>query len=74
MFKKLLKRAELELLGEKKEWHPVNNSMYCGRISDKEIDDMRSRNEKAIKECIKEMGEKWILHPSHKVERIHECK
>jgi hypothetical protein len=39
-------------------------------MSDTEIEDMRQRNEKAIKECIKKMGKKWIMHPSHKVGRL----
>lgn len=70
MFKQLQKRFELEFAGQPKIWYPVNDSIYCGRMSDKEIEDMRERNEKAIAACIKKMGKKWILHPSHKVERI----
>ena len=43
--------------------------MYYGRISDAELEAMRERNEKAIKQCITNMGQKLILHPVHKVFR-----
>jgi hypothetical protein len=70
MFNKIKEAIKLELYGEEKEWFPVNESIYCGRMSDKDIEEMRERNEKAIAACIKKMGKKWILHPSHKVGRI----
>ena len=72
MLKKLLKRFEDEFVGQSRVWEPVNDSIYCGRMSDAEIEGMRQRNEKAIKECIEKMGERWILHPVHKVGRIDE--
>lgn len=70
MIKELMKRFEEEFVGQSKVWEPVNDSVYYGRMSDAEIEGMRERNEKAIKECIQKMGKKWILHPSHKVQRI----
>jgi hypothetical protein len=73
MLKQLMKRFEEEFVGQSKEWHPVSDSRYHGRITDAELEAMRDRNEKAIKECIDGMGEKWILHPVHKVFR-HESK
>lgn len=73
MFKQLMKRFEEEFIGQSKVWEPVKDSIYYGRMSDAEIEGMRERNEKAIKECIAKMGEKWVLHPVHKVVR-HECK
>jgi hypothetical protein len=74
MLKQLMKRFEEEFIGQSKVWEPVKDTVYYGRMSDAEIEAMRLRNEQAIKECIAKMGEKWILHESHKVERIHECK
>ena len=73
MLKQLMKRFEEEFVGQSKVWNPVSDSIYHGRMSDAEIDGMRARNEKAIKECIENMKEKWILHPVHKVVR-HESK
>lgn len=70
MFKKLMDSLEKELIGQTKIWYPVNDTIYCGRMSDKEIEDMRSRNEQAIAKCIKDMGPKWVLHSSHKVTRL----
>jgi hypothetical protein len=69
MLKQLMKRFEEEFVGQSKVWNPVSDSMYYGRISDAELEAMRARNEKAIQECIEDMGEKWILHPVHKVSR-----
>ena len=73
MFKKLMQRFETEFIGKSKVWQPVNNTIYYGRMSDSEIEGMRARNEAAIKQCIEDMGEKWILHPVHKVKR-YECQ
>jgi hypothetical protein len=70
MFKKLMDSFEREFIGQLKIWHPVNDSIYCGRMSDAEIEGMQARNEAAIKKCIKDMGKKWLLHPSHKVTRL----
>jgi len=70
MFNKLKEAIKIELYGQDKEWFPVKDTIYYGRMSDKEIEDMRDRNEKAIQACIKKLGKKWILHPSHKIERI----
>ena len=61
---------EKEFIGQSKIWHPVNDSIYCGRMSDAEIEGMQLRNEKAIKECIEKMGKKWLLHPTHKVKHL----
>jgi len=73
MLKQLMKRFEEEFVGQSKVWEPVSDSIYYGRMSDAEIESMRERNEKAIKECIEQMGEKWVLHLVHKVVR-HESK
>lgn len=70
MFNQMMKVFEREFIGQPKIWYPVNDTVYYGRMSDKEIEDMRARNEAAIKKCIKEMGDKWVLHQSHKVQRI----
>jgi len=69
-----MKQFENEFVGQVKVWEPVNDSMYCGRISDAELEAMRERNEAAIQDCIEEMGTKWILHPTHKVGRLDESK
>lgn len=70
MFNKMIKVFEREVIGQPKIWYPVKDTIYYGRMSDKEVEDMRARNEAAIQACIKKMGKKWILHPSHKVQRI----
>lgn len=70
MLNKLLKAFEKEFVGEPKVWKPVKDTIYYGRMSDKEIEEMQARNEKAIKQKIKELGPKWILHPDNKVTRI----
>jgi hypothetical protein len=70
MFKKLMDSFEREFIGQSKIWYPVSESIYHGRMSDAEIEAMRERNEQAIKKCIKDMGKKWLLHPSHKVTRL----
>jgi hypothetical protein len=70
MFSQMLKAFEREFIGQSKEWHPVSDSIYHGRMSDAEIEAMRERNEQAIKKCIKDMSKKWLLHPSHKVTRL----
>ena len=67
MLNKLMKRFELEFIGQPKVWYPVKDTVYYGRMSDKEIEDMRARNEAAIKQCIEDMGTKWVLHPVHRV-------
>ena len=73
MLKQLMKRFEEEFVGQSKVWEPVSDSMYYGRISDAELEAMRERNDQAIQDCIDSMGEKWVLHPVHKVVR-HESK
>jgi hypothetical protein len=70
MLKQLMKRFEEEFVGQSKEWHPVKDSIYYGRMSDAEIEAMRARNEQAIQDCIDTMGNKWVLHESHRVARI----
>lgn len=70
MLKKLMQQFETQFIGQSKVWDPVSDSMYYGRMSDKEIEDMQARNEAAIQACIKKMGKKWILHPAHKVQRL----
>lgn len=70
MFNQMLKAFEREFIGQSKEWHPVNDSVYCGRITDEQLEDMQARNQEAIKKCIKKMGKKWVLHSSHKVTRL----
>jgi hypothetical protein len=70
MFNQMMKAFEREFIGQSKIWYPVSESIYHGRMSDAEVEAMRARNEEAIKKCIKDMGKKWILHPSHKVTRL----
>jgi hypothetical protein len=71
MFSQMKEAFEREFIGKQKnDWHPVSESIYHGRMSDAEVEAMRARNEAAIKKCIKDMGKKWILHPSHKVTRL----
>jgi hypothetical protein len=70
MFNQMMKAFEREFIGQSKVWYPVSESIYHGRMSDAEIEAMRARNEEAIKKCIKTMGKKWLLHPSHKVTRL----
>jgi hypothetical protein len=69
MFNQMMKAFEREFIGQSKIWEPVSDSIYHGRMSDAEIEAMRARNEEAIKKCIKEMGDKWVLHKSHEVKR-----
>jgi len=61
---------EQEFIGQSKIWEPVNDSIYCGRMSDAEIEGMQARNQAAIQKCIKDMGEKWVLHKSHSVKHL----
>jgi hypothetical protein len=70
MIKEMLRRFEEEFVGQSKEWHPVKDTVYYGRMSDKEIEEMQARNERAIKQKIRELGNHWILHPDNKVTRI----
>ena len=70
VIKKMLKRFEEEFVGQSKVWHPVKDTVYYGRMSDKEIEEMQARNERAIKQKINELGNHWILHPDNKVTRI----
>lgn len=74
MLKNLFRRFEEEFVGQSKVWKPVSESIYYGRMSDAEIEAMQRRNQAAIQKRIEEMGEKWILHPVHKVERLNERK
>ena len=69
MFNKLKAAFEREFIGQSKEWYPVKDTIYYGRMSDAEIEAMRERNEQAIQECIAAMGDKWVLHKSHEVKR-----
>jgi hypothetical protein len=69
MLNKVIKAFEREFIGQPKEWYPVKDTIYYGRMSDAEIEAMRQRNEEAIQKCIKDMGTKWLLHPVHKVFR-----
>jgi hypothetical protein len=70
MFNKFIKMLEQEFIGQSKIWYPVNDSIYCGRMSDAEIEGMQARNQAAIQKCIKDMGEKWVLHKSHSVKHL----
>lgn len=71
MFKKLIDSFNQEFIGKRKnDWHPIVDTMYYGCMTDEEINGMRTRNEKAIKECIKKMGKKWVLHKAHQVQRL----
>ena len=70
LLNKMLQSFEREFVGQSKVYNPVKDTVYYGRMSDKEIEDMRARNEKAIKQRIEELGNRWILHPDNKVTRI----
>lgn len=70
MFKKMMQQFEAEFIGQSKVWEPISDSVYHGRMSDKEIEDMTKRYFSGIEECKKDMGPKWILHPVHKVLRL----
>lgn len=39
-------------------------------LDNPELKELRARNEQRAKEVIKEMGEKWLLHPKNKIKRI----
>jgi hypothetical protein len=69
MFKQLKEAFEREFIGQTKVWYPVKDTIYYGRMSDAEIEAMQDRNEAAIKKCIEEMGDKWVLHKSHEVKK-----
>lgn len=70
LFNQMLKSFEKEFIGEPKVWNPAKDTIYYGRMSDKEIEDMQARNERAIKRKIEQLGNKWILHPDNQVTRI----
>ena len=70
MLNQMMKAFEREFIGQSKEWHPVKDSVYYGRMTDADIEAMQARNEEAIKKCIEDMGDKWVLHKSHKVTRL----
>ena len=71
MLNQIKKAFKRDFVGkQKQEWHPVSDSIYYGVMTDEEVEDMQKRNEAAIKKCIKTMGKKWLLHPSHKVARL----
>jgi len=67
---KMVKSFEKEFIGESKVWNPVKDTIYYGRMSDKEIEEMQARNERAIKQKIRDLGTNWLLHPDNKVTRI----
>lgn len=70
LLNKMLQSFEKEFVGQSKEWNPVKDTIYYGRMSDKEIEEMQARNDRAIKQKIRELGPNWILHPDNKVTRI----
>lgn len=71
MFDQMMKAFKRDFVGKQtQEWEPVSDSIYHGVMTDEEVEQMRARNEAAIKKCIKTMGKKWILHPSHRVTRL----
>lgn len=70
LFNKMLQSFEKEFVGQSKVYNPVKDTIYYGRMSDKEIEEMQARNERAIKQRIRELGNRWILHPDNKVTRI----
>jgi hypothetical protein len=71
MFTQILKAFKSNFVGKQtQEWDLVSDSIYHGVMTDEEVEKMRARNEVAIKKCIKTMGKKWLLHPSHKVTRL----
>lgn len=70
MLKKLMQQFEREFIGQSKVYYPAKDTMYYGRISDKEIEEMQARNQAAINASIKKLGKKWIMHPSHRVKRV----
>lgn len=71
MFNQMMRAFKRDFVGKQtQEWDPVSDSIYHGVMTDEEVEQMRARNEAAIKKCIKTMGKKWILHSSHKVTRL----
>jgi uncharacterized protein (DUF2147 family) len=70
VIKKMLKRFEEEFVGQSKVYNPVKDTVYYGRMSDHEIEEMQARNCLAIQKKIAELGNRWILHPDNKVTRI----
>jgi hypothetical protein len=70
MFNQLWKSFKNEVIGKEKVFNPVSSSIYYGRMSDAEIEDMRKRYEAAIKRSIEKMDSKWILHASHRIKRL----
>jgi hypothetical protein len=48
-------------------------SNITGRMQNlSSIEELRERNNERLKEAIKRMGKKWILHSSNRVERKNE--
>jgi len=70
MLNKLMEQFKNEFVKESKVYNPVKDTVYYGRMSDKEIEEMQARNDRAIKQKIRELGNRWILHPDNKVTRI----
>lgn len=70
LFNKMLKSFENEFVKESKVYNPAKDTIYYGRMSDKEIEEMQARNDRAVKRKIAELGNRWILHPDNKVTRI----
>jgi len=71
MFDQMKEAFKRNFVGkQKQEWYPASESIYHGVMTDEDIEEMQKRNEAAIKKCIKTMGKKWLLHPSHKVTRL----
>ena len=70
LFNKTLKSFKTEFIGEDVILNPAKDSIYYGRMSDKEIEEMQARNQLAIQKRIEELGNRWILHPDNKVTRI----
>lgn len=70
LLNKMLQSFEKEFVGQSKVYNPVKDTIYYGRMSDKEIEEMQARNDQAIKRKIKELGSNYLLHPDNKVTRI----
>jgi hypothetical protein len=70
LLNKAMKSFEKEFIREETPLDPVKDTVYYGRMSDKEVEEMQVRNNLATQEKIAELGKKWILHPDNKVTRI----
>ena len=43
MLNQMMKAFEREFIGQSKEWHPVNDTVYYGRMTDADIEAMKQQ-------------------------------